>query len=189
MFSVCRCTSDGEPCRCFGGPSCAFHPCECLNTEGEEIRWRCSDICCCECNYKEPAWMPHALSSTHTGPPQRELMQEISRLSQSGFRLQLVGPEGEIRTLEHPLDTRSSHAAVASVRSTPVLSLQNSPVASPGRHISNRRLSLQSLESINRGQYVRTKDSGSRVHFADSWRPVTPAQTRVLPSIPDDIKK
>lgn len=148
----------------------------------------CGDIFCCECNYKQPAWMPNATpSTTHAVAPPRELMEEISRLSQSGFRLQLVGPEGEIRTLETPVGSHSSHTAVANGRSAPALSLHESPVNSPKGFSSSRRLPLQVPERVARGPYETTSHSDPRLHYANVWSPVDAARShgRVLPPIPD----
>lgn len=170
-----------------GGPACQFRPCDCAGEE-EERPFNCRDMCCCECNYKAPAWMPTATpSSAQVATPPTEFMQEMSRLSHSGFTLQLVGPGGSVRTLDNPFGAHSSHSGVTSGRSTPVLSLHGSPVTSAREVGSSRRISLQVPERINRAQYDRAHHSDTRLFTNNARRTSSDAgsHSRVLPRIPD----
>ena len=170
-----------------GGPACKFRPCDCAGEGEEERPFSCRDICCCELNYRPPTWMPAATpSAAQVATPPAEFMQEMSRLSQSGFTFQLVGPGGSVRTLDTPFGAHSSHTVVGG-RSTPVLSLHGSPVNSARGVGSSRRISLQVPERITRAQYDRTHHSDTRLFNNNARRTSsdTGSHSRVLPPIPD----
>ena len=175
---------DTDACKCCGGPECKFRPCDCGDPD-EETSWQCNDICCCECNFKQPHIMPHATPSTHVKAQSSELMNEISRLSTSGYKLQLIGPDGQVRTIDTSAAPHSSTSQVPSVMSSPELATHRNVINAPPRgyvshpglphHLAGRAVSRQGLGTITRQPALQR---------SESLRPVSVTHDRVLPPIP-----
>lgn len=133
--------------------------------------------------------MPHAAPSAHVGTPPNDLIQQISRLSQSGYRVQLVGPEGEIRNLDTSIGLYSPASASSSSTTSPVKGIRSSPLNFPDRreHLeTDRRFStpvhdrraLSPLMTYGRRVPFPSRDYDRRVSLAGTAR-------RILPPIPD----
>lgn len=133
--------------------------------------------------------MPHPTPSqqAQAGTPPRELIEKISLLNQSGYKLQVVGPDGKIRTLDtSPIGAHSPPSPVSAVMSAPVVAFQHGPVGSPRGHHSSPRLSDPGTDRFARAHYERMLFDHRMVSSYGRQLPFTgtPGPGRVLPPIP-----
>lgn len=120
----------------------------------------------------------------------RELMDQLSMLKQSGYKLQVVGPDGKVSVLDTQMgshvESHGPHAPVSNAVSNPVVAFQHSPMGSPQGHPSSPRLGDPSSDRFARDHYERmlfdhkmVSDFGRRLSISGAQSPM-----RVLPPIP-----
>ena len=160
----------------------------------EDSSWSCSDLCCCECNYKAPTLHPHptqshqAQAETHAQArtPPRQLMEQISMLNHTGYMLQIVGPDGKVSVIDTHAGSHGPSSAVPTAKSTPVIAFQPSPMGSPQGHPSSPRLGDTGSDRFTRDHYERMLYDHRMVSNYGRKLSITGAQSpvRVLPPIP-----
>ena len=124
--------------------------------------------------------MPHATPSTHVKAQSSELMNEITRLSTSGYKLQLIGPDGQVRTIDTSAAPHSSTSQVPSVMSSPELATHRNVINAPPRGY----MSHPGLPHHYAGRVVSRQGLGTISHQPTLQRPVSVSRDRVLPPIP-----
>ena len=107
-------------------------------------------------------------------------MNEISRLSSSGYKLQFIGPDGEVRTLDTTVGPHSSRMQVPSVMSSPQLPVRNVLVSPPRGYYSHIGMPHH-IQRLSSGQSLSGQ---SRTQSLEGFRRVSIAGGRVLPPVP-----